>query len=74
MKNWNTLRPLLREKFGKDFYFFNDVRTKDRRIKLMGLNDKFDELVKMGVDVKMYDWSYGSGVKVIKCVVIICDK
>ena len=72
MKNWNTLRPLLREKFGKDFHFFNDVRTKDRRIKLMGLNDKFDELVKMGVDVKMYDWYYGG--KVIKCVVIICDK
>ena len=25
MKNWNELRPLLREKFGRDFYFYNDA-------------------------------------------------
>ena len=33
--NWKTLRPALREKFGKDFAFYNDLyKSGTRRIKI----------------------------------------
>lgn len=67
MKNWNELRPLLREKFGRDFYFYNDAYKSYRRIKIMGLEDKIEEIKKMGVDVKPYMWENRETL-VIKCV------
>ena len=33
--NWNTLRPLLRQEFGKNFMFYNDLyKSGTRRIKI----------------------------------------
>lgn len=33
--NWKELRPLLRERFGRDFHFYNDMyRSGTRRIKI----------------------------------------
>ena len=67
MENWNVLRPLLREKFGRDFWFYNDGYKSYRRIKIMGLEDKIEEIKKMGVDVKKYMWGRRETL-VIKCV------
>jgi len=74
MENWNVLRPLLREKFGKNFYFYNDMNIGYRRIKIMGLNDKIEEIKKMGIDVKPYKWKKCWMVNfqdtlIIKCVI-----
>jgi hypothetical protein len=68
MENWNVLRPLLREKFGKNFSFYNDMNIGCRRIKIMGLNDKIEEIKEMGVDVKIYMWGRRETL-VIKCVI-----
>ena len=39
--NWFELRPLLREKFGSDFGFYNDVyRSGIRRIKIVNADRK----------------------------------
>ena len=67
MENWNVLRPLLREKFGRDFWFYIDGYKNYRRIKIMGLEDKIEEIKKMGVDVKKYMWGRRETL-VIKCV------
>jgi hypothetical protein len=68
MENWNVLRPLLREKFGRNFSFYNDMNIGCRRIKIMGLNDKIEEIKEMGVDVKIYMWGRRETL-VIKCVI-----
>jgi hypothetical protein len=67
MENWNVLRPLLREKFGRDFWFYNDGYKSYRRIKVMGLEDRIEEIKEMGVDVKKYMWGRRETL-VIKCV------
>lgn len=38
--NWSQLRPLLRDKFKHEFYFYNDanINTGNRRIKIRSRN------------------------------------
>lgn len=67
MENWNVLRPLLREKFGRDFWFYNDAYKSYRRIKIMGLEDRIEEIKEMGVDVKKHMWGRRETL-VIKCI------
>lgn len=41
--NWKELRPMLRKKFGNDFYFYNDLyRSGIRRIKIC--TSKFSDM------------------------------
>ena len=67
MENWKLIRPLLREKFDGNWWFYNDGYKSYRRIKIMNLNDKFEEIREMGIDVKKYMWGNRETL-VIKCV------
>ena len=67
--NWTELRPVLREKFGRDFYFYNDVyRSGVRRIKIGSTNpDEICDFIKVlcpELDTKIYKSQYrGSGIR-----------
>jgi hypothetical protein len=62
--NWFELRPLLREKFGRDFYFYNDAyRTGNRRIKISSYSLrsemlKFIKSISPNLDAKLYQNHY----------------
>jgi hypothetical protein len=67
--NWTELRPVLREKFGKDFTFYNDVyRSGTRRIKIDCVNPYeiciFIKELCPELDAKIYKSQYrGSGIR-----------
>ena len=50
-----------------NFSFYNDGYKSYRRIKIMGLEDRIEEIKEMGVDVKKYMWGRRETL-VIKCV------
>jgi hypothetical protein len=57
--NWKELRPVLRQKFGSDFTFYNDVyRNGTRRIKICTLKASdmcsFIKTLSPELDVKLY--------------------
>jgi hypothetical protein len=71
--NWTELRPVLREKFGKDFTFYNDVyRSGTRRIKICCLNPSdmcfFIKCLDPKLDVKLFEsitnWGGGKRLRV----------
>jgi hypothetical protein len=63
--NWKTLRPVLRNKFGENFEFYNDLyKSGTRRIKIRVINavEVFNYIKSLDptLDVKLYKTvSYG---------------
>jgi len=64
--NWKTLRPILREKFGQEFTFYNDLyKSGTRRIKIRVTNavEIFNYIKSLDpkLDVNLYEttsWGY----------------
>jgi hypothetical protein len=62
--NWIELRPLLREKFGHTFYFYNDMyKSGNRRVKISCYQIRqevydFIKSLDMNLDVNFYRSNY----------------
>jgi len=68
--NWKELRPLLREKFGHNFFFYNDLyKSGTRRIKICTQNSTdmcfFIKCLNPELDVKLYEsqCKWGGGIR-----------